>query len=130
MIEKVEPSFSTEYAKYLGYLDGREYGSKNPMRSFQDEANRAHPEREIAYREGLAIGVAESNQSGLGMRCLVHWDNLDNPDEFDTPCGCKATHTAVWDTGTHTHVFMVCDKHTRMAVALKNWAVTPISWES
>lgn len=117
--------FSPEYAAYLGYKDGREYGSKHPHRDFV----RGKDARNDAYFEGLARGVAESNRVGLDMRCLVHWDNPG----FHTPtCNGKATHMAFWES-TNAALFL-CSKHALVAQFLHepakpaHWAVVPISW--
>lgn len=121
-IPHVSPSFSPEYARWLGYYDGCTLGTKDPQRSFNDEANARHPERETAYREGLKIGTEEARRNGLDMLC-------DNPG-FDTP---ECLEHATYMDFTHGHAFPVCKRHAREARAARCQGgpchtLVPIDW--
>ena len=126
-MEHVKPGFTAEYARYLGYRDGVTLGAKNPNRSFTSEYDQSH-NRDTAYAEGLAQGIAVAKSKGLDMTCRVHWDNPG----FDTPeCGSKATHLD-W---CHGHVIPVCDRHAAMVATMRQCcdkqpchAVVPIAW--
>jgi hypothetical protein len=94
----MEADFSSEYASYLGYIDGREYGHKHPHRSFE----RGKSDRDNAYFVGLEAGVQDTSKLGLDRRCLVHWDN---PGSILQPA---ATRRPIWPSGNRTEAQLPC----------------------
>jgi hypothetical protein len=124
---KVNSGYNSTYARYLGYKDGRQYGHKNPTRSF-DPNERTRDTRTWSYYDGLDIGTAESRHVGLDTRCLVHWDN-PTFDDSNACCG-HATHVGIVDYGSRatTHVLTLCDKHARVMRGNRQWVVLPIGW--
>jgi hypothetical protein len=106
------------YRYQLGYLDGLEYGHKNPQRSF----DRKDPSA-TSYFAGLDAGIAIAQRDGTLRLCLVKWDTCT----FDGPmCGAHATHLDFFSFGGH--VLSLCERHAAQAATIPSHNVYPKGW--
>lgn len=129
----MKADFSPAYANKLGVMDGLEYGTRHPMRDF---SRTSESERDKAYFQGLAVGIAYAQAAGLEMRCIVHWDKPG----FDTPCcGSKAVALGIAEYPSGTQVINLCERHLKQAEISNSkagtpqgfpypWALVPIDW--